>query len=204
MNVLVWLCVVSEYWSWDACDVLETLSKLPDHQHHPRHVFYWNHIISLTLLLSLPHHWNHWWSNSWGAHPNGGVGRYSSQSQFENVCKPLTRVTSCMSCSMSGIRVSNRSQNFQQTHISMSTKAMSIPWSLFGRNMAMHSVPWWWTSLLRQGEFIVLVLFHDWLICDGSAATNIEIPAGAPVTDLNIDELEEWARHMASTANTSN
>ena len=48
------------------------------------------------------------------------------------------------------------------------------------------------------------MLFHDWLICDGSAAANIEIPAGVPVADLNIDELKKWAQHMASTANTSN
>ena len=74
----------------------------------------------------------------------------------------------------------------------------------FGRNVAMHSIPWWQTSLLGWGEFIVLVLFHDWLICDGSAAANIEIPAGVPVADLNIDELKKWAQHMASTANTSN
>ena len=121
---------LSEHWSQDTCDALETLSKLPDHWCHLWHVFYWNHIISLVLLLSLPHHWNHWWSNSWGAHPDGGIGCYSSQSQFGNVCKPLTRVTSCMPHSMSGIQASNTSQNFQQTLISMSIKAMSIPWSL--------------------------------------------------------------------------
>ena len=128
MNVLVWLFVRTLVTGHLWCT--RNLIKTPRSLMSSVTCFYWNHIISLVLLLSLPHHWNHWWSNSWGAHPDGGIGCYSSQSQFGNVCKPLTRVTSCMPHSMSGIWASNTSQNFQQTLISMSIKAMSIPWSL--------------------------------------------------------------------------
>ena len=109
----------------------------------------------------------------------------------------LSRVISCMLCSTSGVLVNNRSWSFQQTHIWTSIMAMSTHFDLFRRNGAVHSAPWWWTSIHRQSESAILVSSCHWLVSHGSTTTNVGVPLGAPIAELDIDDLEEWAPHNA-------